>query len=93
MKSITELLKKHPLALIFYIIYTCLCIQLIFLNADKNSAIHGPDGGLPGAFISLIGVIFIFINLINIIFNKAAKAFYLMLSLIVIIQAFTILNW
>jgi hypothetical protein len=87
MKSITQVFKKHPLALIFYIMYTSLCIRIVFLNADKNSAIHGHDGGLVGLFVSFIAVIFVLFNTIAMVFNKSEEGFYLILSLIIIFQA------
>jgi hypothetical protein len=92
MKSILRLLKKHTIAIIFYILYTSICIRIIQLTLDKNSAIHGPDGGLLVIFITLFALMFVITNIIKAILVKPYTHFYLLLSVIIIMQTVVVWN-
>jgi len=88
MKSIFFQIRKHPVSVIFYLLQTIICLRLVILNLDKNSAIHGPDGGLPSVFMLLVNIVFTVVIILNAIFRKNDKKFYLWLSFVMIVQVF-----
>jgi len=86
MKFVTRLFQKHPVAMIFYLLY-CLqsgCIADMSLEGFKER--HVLDGGLPYVFTVFIAGVFIIINLISLAVNKQEWRFYLWLSLIILVQ-------
>jgi hypothetical protein len=86
MKAALQLFRKHPATIIWFLLFTLFYIRLIGLMFDKNSVIHGPDGGLPFVFMCLMATIFVVINILNAVFRKSNKGFYLCISLIMIVE-------
>ena len=90
MKPFLLLCKKHAVTVIFYLLHTLFCIDLIIVNLDKNSAIHGPDGGLPYVFMAFIAIVLTIVNLLNAAFRREDRRFYLGVSLLMIAQVFIV---
>jgi hypothetical protein len=86
MKSLLLLCKKHSIAVIFYLLHTLICARLVILSLDKHSAVHGPDGGLPYVFMAFVAIIIILVNILNAVFRREGKFFYLWITLIMITQ-------
>ena len=90
MKSFLLVCKRHIITIVFYLLHTLLCINLIIVSLDKNSAIHGPDGGLPYVFMAFITIILTLVNILNAAFRRRDKRFYLAISLLMIVQIFIV---
>lgn len=88
MSIVSQILKKHPAAIAFYLLF-CLpsgCIASMSLSGFKEEP-H-LDGGLPYVFTIFIAALFILANLIIAIFRKEGKSFHLWLSLIILVQTY-----
>jgi hypothetical protein len=88
MQTITQLLKRYPATVAFYLLYSLLCFRIGFMSASDFKREHHLDGGLPYVFTIFLATVFIVVNIINVAFHKEDKSFYLWLSLIILIQTF-----
>jgi hypothetical protein len=97
MKVAFQFLKKYPISIICYLLYTWLCYDtLIFNLAFQERLMHrkpdesgimlgGEVMGYKSIFVVFIAGVFIFVCFANAIARKQ-NAFYLWLSLIIIVQ-------
>jgi hypothetical protein len=90
MNSVAKLLSKHPIGILFYLLYTLLCIRIPFLLLDKNSAIHGPDGGLLSVFLIFFAIMLVLVNLISAGIDKQSLRYYITMITLCTIQAFIV---
>ncbi|WP_426670908.1 hypothetical protein ACPPVU_06675 [Mucilaginibacter sp. McL0603] len=92
MSKVSQGLKKHPAAITFYLLF-CLpsgCIASMSLSGFKEE--RHLDGGLPYVFTIFLAALFIVVNLINAVFRKEGKSFYLWLTLILLIQTYIVVS-
>ena len=85
MNSLLNILKRHPIAIVWHLLYIW---YVIHLGQTSDMSLHGHDSGLPYVGFTFI---IILIDILNAIFRKTDKGFYLCMGIYVTIQ-FIILN-
>ncbi len=97
MTSVFNLFKKHPLAIIFWLLYTLLCIHLLILSLhfddqDKTNsglsriALGGEGAMLSDIFLVIVGGIFFVVNCGYAIDSRKERKFYLCLMLFILVE-------
>ncbi|RZA03889.1 MAG: hypothetical protein EOP47_01305 [Sphingobacteriaceae bacterium] len=86
MSETLNFLKRHAFAVMWHLAYIWYVISLA-RSADES--LQGPDSGLP--YIGFTFVI-VLIDILNAIFRKTDKGFYLCMGLLVVVQ-FVICNF
>jgi len=94
MKGIFKILKKHPVTIILYVIYTLLWLRIIYIEFattfhgmnDSRRIIHNDGFAYASFAASLISVIFAIAMCVNAVFrSKDQTSFYLwMVGLIIV---------
>jgi len=98
-----QVLKKHPIAVIFWVLYTLNCLNILRINhqfkdyLDKHPGISGIEAGGEGLAwaaigLCIFGTIFSLISGAYAIGSKTETRFYLWLILIIIVETITTLN-
>jgi len=96
-----DIVKKHPVAITFYILYTMLCIRLLIITKQFHQRIiDNPGRGgicfggeeVALAIVFLFGAIFFFINLIYACVKINETYFYLWLMLVIVVQPIVFFN-
>jgi hypothetical protein len=91
---------KHPVAILFLMFYTLLCIaqvrtdMLIVKRLKAHPGMSGIQAGgeWDGVFLLLVGGVFFFVSCCYAIGSKTETKFYLWLIFIVIVETITALN-
>jgi len=99
MKSISELFKKHPIAVIAYLLFTILCFCTIIVSLSlKVEVVHSLKTGRPvkeagtEVLVFVFAFIFVVINFFLGIVRNEQISFYMGLCLVIIIQTIILLN-
>ena len=103
MNAILNLLKKHPVAITFLILYTLFCIHAVNLEFQlqerikENPGISGIEAGGEGVgftdfFLMIFGGIFFMICSGYAIAKPKEPWFYLLIIFIIIIETVTVFN-
>ena len=98
-----QLFWKHPIASIFYLLYTSMCIRLIYMvvqfheRLKQQTGISGVAAGGEGVQqvamgLVLFGVIFGVVSACYAIGSKKETPFYLWLIAIIIVQTIVVLH-
>ncbi len=98
--TIMQIFWRHPVAIIFLVFYTLLCINTIRINLliDERLKTHPGMSGIAaggewgGVFAFLVGGIFFLVSCSYAIGSKTETKFYLWLILIIIVETITVLN-
>jgi ABC-type multidrug transport system permease subunit len=96
-----SILRKHPIAVVFYLLYSWLCYSLISAKFKFEETIkQHPDISHNVAGGETIGQISVLLSMVTIIFfvisgccaigSKTQTKFYLWLCLVVIVQTFVV---
>jgi TRAP-type mannitol/chloroaromatic compound transport system permease small subunit len=97
MNPIKQIFKEHLTAVFFYALYILWwAFTLNFVIGVQYAIKHNEhvmnDSGLVPVFTFFIGIVFIIVNLLNILFHKTQYKFYLWLCLAVLIPLAIIAN-
>lgn len=104
MKAVWQILKKHPVAFIVFLLYTLLCFNTLRVlsqfrerlrhrQPDESGIMLGGESAQWSAvFLVLIAAIFFFITAGFLIANKTERKFYLWLGLIIVLETVATLN-
>ncbi len=102
MKNTWSLFKKHPIALIFLVVYSLLCIRILYVTKSFSNSVHQyPDGrhlalgegiAYGDMFLVLIGVIAFLIIAGHAITIKRSSKFYLCIMSIIVIETIAALT-
>jgi len=100
MQAAIKFIKKYPASIICYLVYTWLCYLVLKLGLDfHDRVLQDPNGHhLPLGeavmygyiLLGFIAIIFLMVSAIN-IFIRKQKAFYIILCIIVVAQAFAVI--
>jgi len=104
MKAVFLIFKKHPVAIIFYLVYTLLSGRVLQIHLQFHETLKhlkpGESGLAAGgeavgwvdiSFVMITGI-FLLVLFANAIGRKTETKFYLWVSAIVIIQTIIIFN-
>ena len=103
MRVALSLIKKHPVAIIFLILYTLSCVHVVNLEFQllerikENPGISGIEAGgegvgFTGFFLLIIGGIFFIICCGYAIAKPKETWFYLSLIVIIIVETIAVFN-
>jgi hypothetical protein len=102
MNVVLKFLKKYPVSLFCYVLYTLLCYRTLVVGLEfhermlKNPkksgiALGGEEVAYLDIFLVLVAGVFLFILLINVIVKKETRL-YLWLMLVIVVQTVASLN-
>ena len=98
-----KLLRSYPVSVLCYIVYTIFCCLIIYSSLEFNAAFehikpgddiaYGNQAQLFGIiYTSLIAVVFIAIMILNALFRKTARSFYLWMCLLIALPLFVLIG-
>jgi hypothetical protein len=95
MSKVSQTLKDHPVAIVFSILYGSLWWDYlnvhhkleVYRMRGESTVSYGEGVAYTMLFILLFGFIFTLATLINAVFEKGQRTFYLILSLLIILPA------
>jgi hypothetical protein len=95
MSQVSQILKKHPLAIIFSLLYALMwCDYLnvhhkleMYRMQGESTISYGEGVAYTMLFTLLFGFIFTLTTLINAVFKKGQRTFYLILSVLIVLLA------
>jgi hypothetical protein len=92
MKTILQILKKHPVSVICYLLYFALFILEVLRQLEYHRILDQNNGNWPyahrewvGVFLFLFGFIFLTTTLIVGAFKREGSGFYIWLCLAIIL--------
>jgi hypothetical protein len=105
MNLLLQFLKRHLIALIFYVLYTLLCIRVLIIFMQFQEALKhrkpgesgimlGGEGvAFLGFFLGIMASVYVLAFFINGIVRKTDNSFYFGLCLIIAVQTFLIFHF
>ena len=95
MSKILQILKEHPVAIIFSVLYGLMWVHFLNLQhrletyrmQGESTVTYGEGVVYTLFFILLFGLVFTLLTLVNAVIKKGQRTFYLILSVIIILPA------
>jgi hypothetical protein len=104
MNVVWRIFKKHPIAIVFFLLYTWLCIRTLEIQISFHERLKhrkpGESGIMLGGegvaysdvFLVLVGGVFFLVIAGFAIGNKIERKFYLLFGLMIVIETVATLN-